>query len=930
MTVAANTAIANRVPDGSEHWAFKAPTRPETPTVSEASWSRNPIDTFVLAVLDAESLSPSTEADRVALLRRMSLDVTGLPPSMDEVKRVLADDESTWYTNTVERLLASPHYGERWARHWLDGAQFADSDGFEKDKPRQVSAWRDWVIHALNDDMPYDQFVVEQVAGDLLPNATQSQRVATGFLRNNLLNEEGGADPEQFRMEGMFNRLDVLGRSVLGLTVGCAQCHTHKYDPITHTDYYRMFAYLNSTHEATMSVYSDAEDIQRRDIERAVAELEAAIKSERPTWREEMNAWAVAVRDREQPSWTPLEFEFDDSSAGGQKAIARGDGSYIFQGYAPTRHEPKMVAHSPLSTITAVRLELLTDNDLPRSGPGRSIYGAGTLSEFQLRTAPADALIKDYGNWTPISIASAVADVNPHVRTLGPEFPKDRDPAKAKDENRQTGPVAMAIDGKNETAWSTDIDPGRRNQPRVAIFALAEALTIDPETQLAVNLAQHHGGWNSDDNQNNNLGRFRISVTDSLSVPQEAIPAKVLAAASIPEENRSAGDEATLFSYWREQQPHFTETNAAINAQWAKYPQGDTQLVMMERAVARETRRLDRGDFLSPAEMVEPGTPEFLHPMKPSNDPPRLAFAKWLVDRDSPTAARAIVNRVWQHYFGQGLVSTSSDLGLQGETPTHPELLDWLSVEFMDSGWSVKHLHRIILNSATYRQVSEVTPDLYERDPRNQLMARGARFRVDGEIVRDIALAASGLLNPTVGGASVHPPAPEYLFVPPASYGPKTWNTDTDEQRYRRGLYTFRFRSVPYPVLQAFDTPAGNAPCTRRDVSNSPLQALATLNEPLFFECATALGALALAEGGETDQDRVSFVFQRCVTRAPSDSEIDTLAKFVERQRGRVIAGALNPSEIVAGSESDNPAELAVWTLLARVVLNLDETIVRQ
>ena len=934
LTAAANRAIAQRAPDGSNHWAFKAPVRPSVPKTSDDEWARNPIDLFILAKLDEKGLKPSPEAGRAALLRRTSLDITGLPPTIARIEHVTEDWRDGWYEHMVNQLLDSPHYGERWGRHWLDNAQYADSDGFEKDKPRSVTAWRDWVVNALNQDKPYSDFIVEQVAGDLLPRRRVSDTVATGFLRNNFINEEGGADPEQFRMEGLFNRMDVLGRSVLGLTVGCAQCHTHKYDPITHTDYYRMLAYLNNSYEATFPVPLPRRSNGRSESLRKISDIERKLRNQIPDWEERVSEWGKRYINQPKPEWHALEFEFDDTSAGGQKALSRGDGSYIFQSYAPTRHDPKMVAKSPISKITAIQLELMNDWDLPRNGPGRSVYGAAALTEFEIRTAPEDELIKTYGkNWTVVKIVSAIASVNPREKKLGPEFPSDRDPKKRAEDTRVTGPVEFAIDGDRKTAWTTDINPFRRNQPAKVIFRLAEPLEIDDATQLAINLAQQHGGWNSNDNQNYNVGRFRISVTDAEELPKKLLPYWAISVAENTKAEWSGAELGFLFSSWLREQPEYEEQNKLIESIWWSIPEFETQLVMHEMETPRVTHRLERGDFLSPAEIVEPGVPGFLHPMRETDEPQRLQFARWLVDNKSPTTARALVNRMWQHYFGTGLVSTSSDLGLQGEKPTHAELLDWLAIEFMESGWSMKRIHKLILNSATYRQASHVTTELYEFDQDNRLLARGARYRVDGEVVRDIALAASGLLNDKVGGASVHPPVPQFVYEPPTSYGWKDWDVDEGADRYRRALYTFRFRSSPYPMLQVFDTPDGNAPCTRRDVTNSPLQALTTLNEPLFFECAAALGGLTLNDGGETDAQKISYAFKRCLSRTPSESELKTLQKYLDRQRKRVRNGKLNAVDIVSmapGDPLDDSNEHAAWTLLARVLLNLDETIVRQ
>jgi hypothetical protein len=352
--------------------------------------------------------------------------------------------------------------------------------------------------------------------------------------------------------------------------------------------------------------------------------------------------------------------------------------------------------------------------------------------------------------------------------------------------------------------------------------------------------------------------------------------------------------------------------------------------VYQERETARVTHRLERGDFLSPAAEVAPGTPEFLPALQVEGTPGRLDFARWLVSREAPTTARTFVNRVWSHYFGTGLVRTTSDFGMQGEPPSHPELLDWLAVEFMDSGWDIKQLHRLIVGSATYQQSARTSEELLARDPENRLLARGARFRVEGEVVRDITLAASGLLNPAIGGPSVYPPAPEFLFQPPASYGPKTWEVEEGADRYRRGLYTFRFRSVPHPALQVFDTPAGDSPCTQRDRSNSPLQALATLNETLFFECAQALAREILEAGGTTDAERIAYGFRRCVARAPEPEEAAALERFHAKQQQRIAAGDLAEGAIVPAAATGEEAELAAWTLTARVLLNMDETITRQ
>jgi hypothetical protein len=548
-------------------------------------------------------------------------------------------------------------------------------------------------------------------------------------------------------------------------------------------------------------------------------------------------------------------------------------------------------------------------------------------------------------------IASATTDANPPEAELNAIYDDKSD------KRRVTGPIEYAIDGKDETAWGIEIGPGRSNVPRKAVFVLETPVEHSGGASLTLKLKQNHGGWNSDDNQNNNLGRFRFSVTDAVGAEADPLPAHVRTILNIPAEKRSPAEQVSVFGHWRTTVPEWKEAKDRIEALWREHPSGGAQLVLHERSEPRPSHMLQRGNFLKPGDAVTPGVPEFLHPMTGESDgnaprltatsttgdsvddvlPTRLEFARWLADRRSPTTARAIVNRIWQTYFGTGIVATSEDLGIQSETPSHPELLDWLAVELMDRGWSIKTLHRRIVTSAAYRQTSTISPELLERDPYNRLAARGPRVRVEGEIVRDVALAASGLLTRRMGGPSVHPPAPDFLFVPPASYGPKTWKEDQGADRYRRALYTFRFRSVPYPTLEAFDTPNGDASCVRRARSNTPLQALVTLNEPLFVECAQSLALVAVRASGD-DRERLHTAFRRCLTRAPSPQEEELLLKFLDRQKQRFADGQLNPWDLAPGSaeepppmpEETSPAELAAWTALSRVLLNLDETITKE
>jgi len=924
-------ALAQRK-DPRQHWAFKAPVRPKVPVVKNQRWVRNPIDSFVMARLEKEKLKPAPEADKVTLLRRLSLDLIGLPPTIAEVDSFLADRSRDAYEKQVERLLGSPHYGERWGRHWLDAARYADSDGYEKDMSRQVWFYRDYVINAFNRDLPYDQFIIEQFAGDQLPGATQEQIVATGFLRNSMLNQEGAIDPEQFRMDAMFDRMDAIGKGVLGLTIQCAQCHNHKFDPFTQQEYYRLFAFINNDHEENRIVYTPAEQQKIAELTRQMREIDAGLQHRTGDWEARMAKWEEEVSSN-QPEWSVLPIEYIGEHD--EHYFHLADGSIRAAGYAPTKHTTTWRATNNLPSIGAFRLELFTDPNLPCYGPGRSFMGTCALSEFKV-----DAVeVGNPTNKTQVKIAKATADYSNPERKLESNF------SDKSTNNRVTGPVSYAIDGNDLTAWGIDAGPGRRNQARKAVFVAKEPVGYPAGTVITFKFVMNHGGWNSDDHMNNNLGRFRVSVTSDTNAVADPLPARVREILSIPAAKRSPAQAAAVFSYWRSTLPECKEANDKIEALWAEWPAGSSALTLMSREEPRETHVLKRGDWLKPADPVTAGVPAALHPLPPNAPPTRLTFAKWLADDKSPTTARVFVNRIWQAYFGIGIVSTAEDFGTQSEAPSHPELLDWLATEFMQPTgasktrpWSVKHIHRLIVTSSSYRQSSRVTPELYERDPYNRLLARGPRFRVEGEIVRDIALAASGLLNPKIGGRSTMPPAPAYLFQPPASYAPFPWVDETGPEKYQRALYTFRRRSTPYPVLQTFDVPNADMSCVRRQRSNSPLQALTALNESIFVECAQALARKIVAEGGTTDASRINYAFRRVLARQPGEEEKQELLSLLEKQKQRIAEGWLNPNEIATGKTElasglpagATPAQLAAYAVVARVLLNLDETITKE
>ena len=866
-----------KIEQKTDHWAFKPPVKPKIPANA-----KHPIDAFIRERLEKEGLQSAPKASPETLRRRMYLDLVGLPPD---------PSDNSDLSDLTDKLLQSPHFGERWARHWLDAAHYADSNGYEKDPMRFIWFYRDWVINAYNRDLPYNEFVIQQIAGDQLPKATQDQIVATGFLRNSMINEEGGIDPEQFRMEAMFDHMEVIGRSILGLSIGCAQCHNHKYDPISQEEYYRMFAYLNNDNEPWRVVYTAAEQMQRSQILQRTAELEAKLKHDHPDWQQRMNAWKTQVKAA-QPQWHTLHFVDDPS--GGEKALRQPDGSILAQGYAPTKSDVKFVVkldrdadtpvRSPVMKISAFRLELMNDPNLPAYGPGRSQKGTAALTEF-------NAQMNIDGKATKLKFVRATADFGEAENTPLAPFARDKESDKDK---RVTGPISYAIDGKAETAWGIDAGPGRRNVPRNAVFVLEKPVEVKPDSELSVTLSMKHGGWNSDDLQTMNLGRYRISTTDAPNAEADPLYSR-----------------QSEFAIFRTTVPEWKAVNDEIEAAWQQHPQGTTTLVLDARDQPRMTTILKRGDFTKPGDKVTTGVPAVLNPLPKNADGSRLTFAKWLASGQSPTTARAYVNRVWQAVFGTGLVETAEDFGTQGTPPSHPELLDWLAVDFMEHNWSTKHLLKLIVTSETYQQSSKITPELLERDPYNRLLARGPRFRVEGEVVRDIQLAASGLLNPAVGGRPVMPPAPAYLFEKPASYAPFPWHVDEDANQFRRSVYVFRRRSTPYPFLSTFDVPNGEASCIRRSRSNTPMQALMTLNETMSMEAAKALGERMWKEGGATDASRIAYGFKLCTGRAPHSKESSVLLDMLTRHQSK-------------------PGEIAPRTLVARVLLNLDETITKE
>jgi hypothetical protein len=883
------------------HWAFRPVSAQGIPTTRQTCWVRSPIDAFVLARLEAAGLRPAPEADRATLLRRVALDLVGLPPTPEELDAFLADQSPDAYEKQVDRLLGSPRYGERWARRWLDLARYADTNGYEKDRPRSIWPYRDWAIRALNSDLPFDRFTIEQLAGDMLPGAELAQRVATGFHRNTMLNEEGGIDPLEFRFHAMTDRVATTGTIWLGLTLGCAQCHSHKFDPIPQRDYYQFMALLNNADELDMPVPTAETARRRREIEARVATLTADLPNRFPIEGkvEPGDAASLAKRRREELGrrfqewlarasadavrWTVLDPVRATSNLP-HLSIER-DGSILASGDQSKRDMYTVSLRSSVRGITAIRLEALPDERLPRGGPGRVFY-EGPAGDFFLSELRLTAEGK------PVRLVEATSS-NP----------------------RQA--AAPAIDGDPQTGWTIGSDHGREHR---AVFRLGAPLPHAGELSVELLFERYYAAG---------LGRFRISATsDPTPIAASQTPREIEALLLAPTAARKPHEVDRLRRYYLSVAPELATERAAIERLKQQMPQHPSTLVMQERPPEnpRPTFVHTRGEFLRPAERAMPAVLSMLPPL-PANAPRnRLSLARWLVSGANPLVGRVTMNRQWAAFFGRGLVRTVEDFGYQGARPTHPELLDWLAGALVHQGWSLKAMHRLIVTSATYRQSSRISPELLVKDPDNLLLARGPRLRLEAEMLRDSVLQMRGLLSERIGGPSVFPPQPPGVTTEGA-YGPLEWKVSAGADRYRRGLYTFAKRTAPYAMFTTFDAPSGEICVARREVSNSPLQALTLLNDLVFQEGAAALGRMMAEEPGPVPE-RAARLFRRCLARAPQRDELAMLVQFYRRQKEHIEHKELDASKL-AGPGPGDPIERAAWMILARALLNLDEAVTK-
>jgi len=966
----------------AKHWAFVAPLHPPVPDVKDKSWPKNPIDNFVLARLENEGLKPSPEADRATLLRRVTFDLTGLPPMPGDVDSFLADKSPDAYEKRVNQLLASPHYGERMAMVWLDLARYADSHGFDVDGPREMWPWRDWVIKAYNQNMPYDQFTIKQLAGDLLPGATVEDKIASGFNRNHVIDRKPESDPVEYHVEYVVDRVSTTGTTWLGLTVGCARCHDHKYDPIKQKDFYRLFAFFNAVpergtfgghgpnEEPMVALPSPEQARQLHSLESEIAQTLARVPENEMVAQE--NQWrhskAASIPEAPKDGLT-AHYEFEDnladSSGQGQDAkLVRGELSYEYGSVGKaaefsgetgvdfgkagdfSRHNPFALAvWASLSDESEEAIQLLQKCDASAHWRGYEISLEDPVHTSE-HTFNFRIVVRLANRWPDqaIEVKTKEGVLPPHGtrhlvlnydgsgKASGLKLYADAKPLElgvVKDHltgDFQT-PAPLAIGNKGVTRpFAGQIDD-LRVYSRTRSVAEIENIAIHFPARKLVEELQGKP----------------VEEIASLQPEKPAeldIGMQLIAKTREQEEaEHLKEDQVRLSEYFltyaaTEQYRKAYATLKDLRAKKEKLQQCiPTTMVMGQMKQPRDTFMLGRGQFDNPGEKVTPGVPAFLLPLSPKNAPlNRLTLAKWLVDPANPLTPRVAVNRYWQGYFGKGIVKTSEDFGMQGDPPTHPELLDWLATEFVRRGWDVKAMQQLIVTSATYRQSSRVTPELLARDPENRLLARGPRVRLPAEEVRDNALTISGLLDSRIGGPSVYPYQPSGIWeAVQGGHYPRSTGPDL----YRRSLYTFWKRAAPPPSLALFDAPDRQRCVARRNVTNTPLQALVLLNDPTYVEASRALAERAILEAGEDPAKRVNVAFRLATDRDPDPKEQGVLLQLIQRVLPRYRQDSASALKLLSvGDLKPNPkiepAELAGWITVMRVILNLDETITKE
>jgi mono/diheme cytochrome c family protein len=1032
------------------HWSYAAPTKPDTAALAKSKWIRNEIDAFVLARMKTLGLQPNKEADRYALIRRLSLDLTGLPPTIQEVDAFVTDPSEQAYENLVDRLLSSKKYGERWAAMWLDLARYADSAGYANDPQRTIWLYRDWVINAFNTNMPFDQFTIEQIGGDLLEEASEQNIVATAFHRNTLTQSEGGTNDEEFRNSAVVDRVNTTMQVWMGTTIRCAQCHNHKYDPISQKEYFNFFAFFNNT-----------EDADRADEQPLLSVFTAEQQDSKSQWQDELETWKGKIQPsvdqlaqqlaswrsegNDEVHWQALVPTTQASTSGKTKWTVSPAGVIQSSGDAQKAESYELTFSSLPESITAIRLEALADEALPAGGPGRAGNGNFVLTEFSaLVGAPADesptgkivridlpgkqkiihvaeiqvfskgenvALLGvakqssigsggevkrandgntdgnyDAGSvshtatednpWVEIELAAAVAidsisvwnrtdnslqkrldgfelsildeqrdlvwkkafakapDKNVDVEIVG-LLPVVFASASATFEQREKGRIGQfsvdsAIDGDRTHATAGWAVGGALGQDHTAVFVIKKPLKPKPNTTLKLILSQSF--------PEHPLGKFRISITDAIG-NVAVLPQGITALGNRSWDKLEAGEQELVREYYlRNVPPDVAVIKKIAELEKSIKDVRPTTVPVMKELIGDKRRKTNiqvRGNFEVVEGEVSEGTPAIFHSFPDGASRNRLELARWLVDAENPLTGRVVANRYWEQLFGQGIVSTSEEFGIQGELPTHPQLLDWLAVTFtQDYKWDIKRLLKTIVMSATYRQSAVVTTDHRKRDPFNRYLSRGPRFRLSAEMIRDQALSVSGLLSEKMYGPSVRPPRPQ-LGLKAAFGGSTDWATSAGEDKFRRGLYTQWRRSLPYPSMATFDAPNRNVCTISRGRTNTPLQALVTLNDPVYVETAQSLARRIIAEGGDSIASQAIYGFRLVLARPPHEAERTRIIALYE-QVAKQYAGDLRSAKDIATvpigplNEGVDLVSAAAWTVVGNVLLNLDETLAKR
>jgi len=915
------TEWINQGANWQQHWSLSELKRPAVPEVKNGEWVRNPIDQFVLSRLELEGLSPSKTADQRLLMRRLSFDINGLPPTFEQVQSYINSPTEESYLQAVDRYLASPAYGERMAVYWLDLVRYADSLGYHGDQVRSVSPYRDYVIESFNNNVPFNQFTIENLAGDLLPEPTLKQKVASTFNRLNRASAEGGGQPKEYLAKYMADRVRTVGAVWMGSTIGCAECHDHKFDPFTTKDFYSLGAFFadiqekgivgGANHLATMPVPTPEQTLKQQQLIAAIAEVEHRYNADSPELAAAYQQWEQQIKE----SWdvwsplTPVELKSESGST-----LAIEDETRIrASGTNPDQETYVVTLETTLKQLSALRVELLSDDKLPAKGPGRA----------------------DNGNFVINDIIATVNDQSVEWASVSGTFDQSGYPIENLLKNKKQGWAIMPAMGRNHQAILTAKAPVKLPLHNKPVEGVEEptAEAIEQKSRFTIRIVQNHGRGG------HTVGLFRLYAAESAENASSAkLPNPELANVVIIEpEKRTPEQTKTLMDAFRKETPLLADVRSQLDNLRKEKTAVDKSVVttlVTASVKPRMVRVLPRGDWMNDSgEQVKPNVPAFLpQPNVEDRDLNRLDLANWFVDRRNPLVARTFVNRLWMLYFGHGISGSVDDLGSQGKWPTHPELLDWLADELIDSGWDVKHIVRLIVESNTYRQSSRSSEMLSHLDPYNELYARQSRWRLEAEMVRDNALSISGLLVNEVGGVSAKPYQPPGYWSQ-LNFPKRTYQSDANQNQYRRGVYTHWQRTFLHPSLLAFDAPAREECTAQRPRSNTPLQALVLLNDPSYVEAARTFAETIVAEK-LGDRDGVEFAIRKALSREPSSNEKDVLLKLLGRERERYKADeSLATDAVKVGlapvNASLSATEVAAWMSVTRVILNLHETITR-